>query len=119
MQIWDVGCNKCGVLLCKGKEVEAASCHRVNCVLDLESDNKPESNLEELHTAHKEAVYGPPEGTIQTVTSYKYLGITVDEDLGDSRKVVVSEQSMEYKFALNQSKKGLCQLHELRPFLTD
>ena len=107
----ELGRDKCGVLLCKGKEVEAAPRRRVNQVLDLESDDEPESNLEELYTAHKEAIYGTPEGTIPTVTSYKYLGITVDEDLG--------EQSMEYKFALNQSKKGLHQLHELRLFLTD
>ena len=35
----ELGRDKCGVLLCKGKEVEAAPRRRVNRVLDLESDN--------------------------------------------------------------------------------
>jgi hypothetical protein len=115
----DLGRDKCGVLLCKGKEVDAVPRRRVNRVLDFESDNEEEGTLEQIYTAHKEAIYGTPEGTIPTVSTYKYLGITMDKDLSDSRKVVVSEQSMEYKFALLQSKKGMRQLHELQPFLTD
>ncbi|KAN0128154.1 hypothetical protein V8E53_014069, partial [Lactarius tabidus] len=97
----DLGRDKCGVMLCK------------------DEDNNVDVDLGEIEAAHREAVYSTPEGTIQTVTSYKYLGMTMDEDLGDPRKVVVSERSMEYNFTIIQSKKGLKILHTLRPFLTD
>jgi hypothetical protein len=60
-----------------------------------------------------------PEGPILTVDAYKYLGITVDGRLGDPRKVVVGEQSMELDFAMMQAKKGMRQLHTLWPFLTN
>jgi hypothetical protein len=43
----------------------------------------------------------------------------MDERLGDPRKVMVGERSMELDFAMIQAKKGMRQLHVLRPFLTD
>ena len=116
----ELGCDKCGVLLCKGKDVAAAPRTRVSRVLDFEDDDEVgKISLAEIYESHKEAKYGTPEGAIPTVDKYKYLGITVDDKLGDSRLVAVDERSMEYKFALLQSKKGMRQLHLLRPFLTD
>ena len=115
----DLGRGKCGVLIWLGKENPAPR-RRINRVLDLEDDYEPEAvSPEELLASHLETVYSIPEGAIPTVEAYKYLGITMDGRLGDPRKIVTGEKSMEYEFALLQSKKGMRQLHTLRPFLTD
>ena len=88
----ELGLNKCGVLLWKGGPVAP----RKRCqVLDFEEDNETHIDREELELAHKATTYGTPEGPIPMVDDYKYLGITVDRRLGDPRKVVVGEQSME------------------------
>ena len=76
-------------------------------------------DLEALEVAHKVATYGTPEGHVPTVSSYKYLGITIDECLGDLRKGIVGEQSMELNFIMLQAKKGMRQLHMLWLFLMD
>jgi hypothetical protein len=112
----ELGRDKCGVLLWKGSQAAP----RKRCrVLDLEDDDELPLDREELELAHKATVYGMPEGPIPMVDAYKYLGITFDGRLGDPRKVVVGERSMELDFAKMQAKKGMRQLHILRPFLTD
>ncbi|KAF8258019.1 hypothetical protein EI94DRAFT_1708406 [Lactarius quietus] len=49
------------------------------CLETMMSDDEEDTPLEELYAAHEEAAYSTPEGVIPTVTTYKYLGITVDE----------------------------------------
>jgi hypothetical protein len=88
-------------------------------VLDLEEDSELDLDPKALELAHKATTYGMPEGPLPTVSTYKYLGITMDERLGDLRKVTVGERSMELDFAMIQAKKGMRQLHVLQPFLTD
>ena len=77
------------------------------------------TEMRTLQFEHDHYIYSTPEGIIPTVTYYKYLGITMDNRLGDPRKILAGERSMELDFAVLQSKKGMNVLHSLRPFLTD
>ena len=64
-------------------------------------------------------LYIMEDGLIPSIKQYKYLGINVDGRLGDPRKVIPDEQSMELEFAHFQAKKGMKVIHALQPFLTD
>jgi hypothetical protein len=114
----DLGRDKCGVLLWKGMEEGKAPLWKKCQVLDLEDDTELELDLKALELTHKATTYGMPEGPVPMVSTYKYLGI-MDKHLGDPRKVVVGECSMELDFSMIQAKKGMRQLHVLQPFLTD
>lgn len=120
----ELGHNKCGVMLWPSTRPRLTR-PRTHRILDMEDSDA--SSLEdfeaeemtELEFQHDHYIYALPDGTIPTVKTYKYLGITVDTRLGDPRKLVVGERSMEQEFAHLQAKKGMNQLHALRPFLTD
>lgn len=75
--------------------------------------------MEEVEFRHDHMHYSVLDGPVPTVRTYKYLGITINVRLGDSRKVIIGERSMEYDFAISQAKKGMKVLYALRPFLTD
>jgi hypothetical protein len=121
----ELGRDKCGVMLWKSGESRARRV-RPHPLLDLEdsdasstlSDDEVEE-MDELEFQHYHCRYDIPEGVIPTVKTYKYLGITMDTRLGDPRKIVTGERSMELEFAHSQANKGMKQLHALRPFLTD
>jgi hypothetical protein len=53
------------------------------------------------------------DGLIPSIKQYKYLGINVDGRLGDPRKVIPDEQSMELEFAHFQAKKGMKVIYAL------
>lgn len=120
----ELGHNKCGVMLWPSTRPRLTR-PRAPWILDF--DDSDDSSLEdyeaeemnELEFQHDHYIYALPDGTIPTVKTYKYLGITLDTRLGDPRKIVVGERSMEQEFAHLQAKKGMNQLHTLRPFLTD
>jgi hypothetical protein len=109
----DLGCDKCGMMLWKGMDEGKALLQKKCWVLDLEEDSELDSDPKALELAHKAATYSTLEGPLPTVSAYKYLGITMDEHLGDLRKVIISEHSMELDFAMIQAKKGMRQLHVL------
>jgi len=120
----ELGHNKCGVMLWPSTRPRLTR-PRAHRVLDLDDSDASSvedfeaEEMDELEFQHDHCTYDLPDGVIPTVKAYKYLGITVDTRLGDPRKIVVGERSMELEFAQLQAKKGLKQLHTLRPFLTD
>ena len=123
----DLGRDKCGVILWPSAKPRDLR-RRALAVLDLESDSEHSSiegvdpwngDMFDLIDQHDQHDYTMPEGIIPTVQHYKYLGITLDTRLGDPRRIVTGERSMELEFAHLQAKKGIKVLHALRPFLTD
>jgi exonuclease III len=121
----ELGRDKCGVMMWKSDK-DRVQRPRAHPLLDLDetdassllSDEETEE-MDELEFLHYHCRYDIPEGIIPTVKTYKYLGITMDTRLGDPRKIVTRERSMELEFAHSQANKGMKQLHMLRPFLTD
>ena len=122
----ELGRDKCGVMLWTSPHARVQR-PKTHYVLDLGDDDGAESVLgddevldsEEMEFQHAHYIYSAPEGVIPTVDKYKYLGITMDKRLGDPRKIVPGERSMELEFAHSQAAKGSKKLHALRPFLTD
>jgi hypothetical protein len=121
----ELGRDKCSVLFWpSGKPHKLRNYSRV---LDIEDDcssivgydNWGRLDMEGLVDQHGHYEYTTPDGIIPMVEQYRYLSITLDTRLGDSRTVVAGERSMELDFAFLQAKKGLKILHSLRPFLTD
>jgi hypothetical protein len=80
---------------------------------------RPRTSADWLEFDHSNKIYNVWGELIPTVKSYKYLRIMVNERLGDPRKVIVGERSMDLEYAHSQAKKGMAKLHVLRPFLTD
>ena len=120
----EMGYVKCGVLCWYGRDLEPGTGPpRRRGALDFADTAYERESVvlskEDLERAHLSMVYSTPEGVVPTVTAYKYLGITMNEKLGDPRRIVTGERSMELEFAYSQAKKGMRQLHVLRPFLTD
>ena len=124
----ELGRDKCGVILWPGK---AGAPRRKRRAAALDLDSSDDSSIEgvsdddsvldmtELRFQHDHFIYSTQDGNIPTVTHYKYLGITVDTRLGDPRRVVPGQRSLELDFACSQAGKGMKVLHSLRPFLTD
>lgn len=129
----DLGHDKCGVI-CWPSDLPHKT--RVRTCIDFDSDcssiiSRGEHKRREqagedwwtemrvLEFQHDHYIYSTPDGVIPTVKHYKYLGIVMDTRLGNPRKVIVGERSMELEFAHLQASKGLKVLHSLRPFLTD
>jgi exonuclease III len=120
----ELGSDKCGVMLWPSSKDRQL---RRKTVLDIESDCSSIDGvdpwngyeMDDLVYQHDNNDYFTIDGVIPTVQHYKYLGITMDTRLGDSRKIITGARSMELDFAFLQAKKGLNILHSLRPFLTD
>ena len=127
----DLGLPKSGVMMWPSdRQPVLRALRRTRTALLSDTDDSNASSVEgvvnwdvdsmdELRFRHDHYIYSVREGVIPTVKTYKYLGITVDTRLGDSRKVIAGERSMEHEFAVSQAKKGMKVLHSLRPFLTD
>lgn len=123
----DLGRDKCGVIMWPSSKPRDLRVR--NRILDFETGSDHSSlvgvdpwngaDMLDLVDQHDQHDYTSPEGIIPTVQHYKYLGITLDTRLGDPRRIVTGERSMELEFAFLQAKKGTKVLHALRPFLTD
>jgi hypothetical protein len=119
----DLGHSKCGVMLWPSVRPRIVR-KRAHWVIDFKDSDvsslaKEAEEMDELEFQHAHYHYSLPDGNIPMAKTYKYLGITVDSRLGDSRKIRPGEQSMELDFAHSQANKGMKQLHTLRPCLTD
>jgi exonuclease III len=121
----ELGRDKCGIMMWYGRN-ERRLRARVD-VLDVDSeassvvgnDDWGDNTMLDLEFQHDHMIYLTEDGVIPSVKQYKYLGINVDKRLGDPRKVIPGERSMELEFAHFQAKKGMRIIHALRPFLTD
>jgi hypothetical protein len=123
----ELGRDKCGVIMWLGKPMVTKQ-KRQHQVLDLDSsdgssiedpDEEPEVMMRTLEFKHDHYIYLTADGIVPTVKNYKYLGISLDTRLGDPRKIVPEQRSMELEFAFSQAAKGMRVIHALRPFLTD
>ncbi|GBE87773.1 LINE-1 retrotransposable element ORF2 protein [Sparassis crispa] len=85
----EMGLAKCGVMLITGDE--------------------------ELDERHRQNVYDTPEGPLPIVDEYKYLGITMQKSVGDSR----GKDGNELAFVKLQAAKGEKVLNVIRPLLRD
>jgi exonuclease III len=123
----ELGRDKCGVIMWPGKPTVTKRKRR-HQVLDLDSsdsssDEDPDEEsdvvMRTLEFEHDHYIYSTADGIVPTVKNYKYLGINLDTRLGDPRKIVPGQRSMELEFAFSQAAKGMRVIHALRPFLTD
>jgi hypothetical protein len=79
----------------------------------IEGSDDKDKVMEELELQHDHYLYSTADGTVLTVKQYKYLGITIDTQLGDPRKIIPGRRSMELDFAHSQAAKGMRVLHSL------
>ena len=77
------------------------------------------SENEEVLHRHQETEYVITCGVIPKVAKYKYLGIFVDNTLGDSRGRNKGANSVERQHVKSQSVKGMKALGSLKPMLKD
>lgn len=72
-----------------------------------------------IHHWYSETSFTTPEGEIPKVSTYKYLGINVDENWHRSREPLEGSENVESKHSARMARKGFNALEILRPVLRD